>query len=1463
MSGNIEYYPLTHPQKGIWYTEKLYPGTSIGNIAATLKISTNIDFDLMKKAINLVIEKNDAFRMRITEIDGEPKQYITSYEYRKIDFFDFSNQNIEKLYEWDELQVKTPFNLIDSDLCYFAILKIANDLSGFFIKIHHTMADAWSVILFGNEVMEFYQKLKKGSIIDNKNYTSYIEYIFSEYNYINTERYLKDKKFWSDKFLDIPELTFLKTRKESNFLTSAKRKTFIIPAKLRPKIHKYCIENRISILTLFSSALSLYISRVLNRDDIIFGTPVLNRVNYLEKETIGMFISMVPIRLKIDIDSDFTNYVQYVQKEWMSILKHQRYSADLIIKDIRERSKGFGKLYDIALSYQNSRFIKDENIVSQEGRWHFNCHQTESLNIHINERENDGNLVLDYDYQTNLFFSKEIEFLHDHMIRLLWHAIDNPTRELKRIEMVSEKEKNKILYEFNNTNASYPKEKLVHQIFEEQVEKIPDSVAIVFEEKSMTYRELNEKSNQLARFLRNQGVKADSIVGIMVYRSFEMIIGILAILKAGGAYLPLDPNNPADRIRYMLEDSKAQLLLASNEIMNKISFIGKKIDIFDTSIYAGLKSNLDFINKSNNLIYVIYTSGSTGKPKGVMIQHYSVINRINWMQKKYPIYDGYTILQKTTYTFDVSVWELFWWFFSGAKLALLVPMGEKDPAKIVDAIYKHKSTTIHFVPSMLNAFLDYNTINDNQSKLKSLKQVFASGKALTPQSVAKFNKLLFLTNGTQLYNLYGPTEATVDVSYFDCSSEIEHKVIPIGKPIDNTQLYIMDSHHNIQPIGIAGELYISGDALARGYLNNPELTAEKFIENPFTPGERMYKTGDLARWFAKGDIEYLGRIDQQVKIRGFRIELGEIENQILEYDGIIEVSVNTRDDKNGNKILCAYIASNKTINTLILKKYLSKKLPNYMVPSYFVIVEKLPLTSSGKIDRKALPEPVYSSQISYTAPRDKTEILISEIWSQLFSVEKVGIDDSFFDLGGDSLQVMQFISHLSKYDMDINIHDVYEYPTIRELGSRVISCNNENKTVGAEKQKLGKNKHTNQITFLNHSMEVIPITQQILSKALPTLDAAALCYFPDDILREEYFRSEKMREKEVVLFNYIETGLGHIGIIGLPVSISSLYNDKYKSLAYCMDAMKLAKNMGAKVVSLTGLIPSATRYGLDIADKCHLEKLDVQVTTGHTTTSASVILSLERLLDDTGRNITQEKLCVVGLGSIGTTVISLLLSVLNHPSSITLCDVASKKDFLNELKCELRMEYGYNNDIDIVLVKGTDIPDKVYESTLIIGATNVPDVVDVDRLKPGTLIIDDSGPHCFSKDTIIKRLYNSGDIIFTEGGVLQSPVVMKKRRYLPDFIHPDIMNKYWQLFLSEKEITGCILSSLLSAKFRELQPVVGNVRIEDCCRHYNILKKMRYKAAILHFDDFVIPEIHIEHFRNNFGCVRRAINAEV
>src|SRR6266850_848498 len=653
-------------------------------------------------------------------------------------------------------------------------------------------------------------------------------------------------------------------------------------------------------------------------------------------------------------------------------------------------------------------------------------------------------LISCLEYSTDLFKAATIRRMLGHWERLLEGIVAHPEGPVGELPLMSEAEERQVLVEWNDTRVEYGEGKCLHELFEAQVERSAEAIAVTYEGQEVSYEELNRRANQLGHYLQGLGVGPEVRVGLCLERSVELVVGILGILKAGGAYVPLDPDYPQERLAFMLEDSAPAVLLTQGHLQGLFSGISGSMPVLDladaTPPWRGqAESNPERTAMGltgEHLAYVIYTSGSTGRPKGVMNAHCGVVNRLVWMQRAYGLEPHDAVLQKTPVSFDVSVWEFFCPLMTGARLVMARPNGHKDPGYLVEAMRNGQVTTVHFVPSMLQVFLDH----AEAAKHSGLRRVICSGEVLPAKVARCFQERL--TGG--LHNLYGPTEAAIDVTAWTCPADTTQESIPIGRPVANTQIYILDEHLEAVPVGIAGELHVGGVQVARGYLNRPDLTAERFIPNPYgeEAGGRLYKTGDLGRHQRDGDIEYLGRSDYQVKIRGFRIELGEIEAVLSRHGQVKEAVVIAREDTPGEKRLVAYVTAveEEAPNAEELREHLKGALPEYMVPSAFVVLEAMPLTANGKVDRKALPAVDFTAQQTrrYEAPQGEIEEILATIWQELLHVERVGRHDNFFELGGHSLLAVQAISRLREsFRVEISLRNLFEAPTIASLREKV------------------------------------------------------------------------------------------------------------------------------------------------------------------------------------------------------------------------------------------------------------------------------------------------------------------------------------------------------------------------------------------------------------------------------------------
>ena len=1047
---NIEnIYPLSPMQQGILFHSLLAPdaGAYVPQVCITIDGLT--DVIAFQKSWQEVFRRHSilrtAFRWEKRDRPFQVVYRVLELPWQQLNWREFSpSQQQQKLKDFLEEDRKQGFDLKIAPLFRINLIQLTETRYQLVWTQHHLIIDGWSAGLVLKEVFQLYQVFHNGADLPIYSNLPYADYIA----WLGQQDLSAAEKFWKTKLKGFTTPNILQVKQSSSNSTQPNwtQKEISLPATITNQLKTLAKNHQFTLNTLIQGAFAILLNRYCNQDDIVFGATSSGRPATLSGSElmVGLFINTLPIRLQIDPQASLITWLQQLQNQQVEALQYE-YSPLLEIQSWSEIPRG-ATLFEHILVFENypvdasllksQNGLKIEKVTSLE--W-----TSFPLTMLVSAATE---LTFKIKYDSQRFDDSIISNLFVSFYTLLENIANNPQESLIKLPVLTDAQQ-QLLTEWNSTQAEYPQQ-CIHELFAAQVERTPDATAVIFEDEKLTYQELNVKANQLAHYLRSTGVQPEVLIGISLERSMEMVIAILAVLKAGGAYVPLDPEYPQERLDFIQEETQVKTILTQEKIREILSNAAQFPEYNPVNTTSLLNS-----------IYVIYTSGSTGKPKGVINTHRGLVNRLCWMQQTYQLTTDDRVLQKTPFSFDVSLWEFFWTLLFGATLIVAKPGGHKDSGYLVNLIKEQQITTLHFVPSMLEAFLE-------ESQLKgctSIKRVICSGEALT----FELQKRFFTHLNAQLHNLYGPTEAAIDVTYYEgrrdnnifphsLTPSLPHSsCVPIGTPIHNTQIYILDSHLRQVPIGVAGELYIGGDGLARGYLKRPELTAERFIPNPFsspstpsTPSassasSALYKTGDLARYLPDGNIEFLGRIDYQVKIRGFRIELGEIEAVLLQHPEVKTAVVIAKQNQNNNSRLVAYVVpiQAETEATDIatdelktsLRSFLEAKLPSYMIPSAFVILESMPLTPNGKIDRRSLlaVDEMGVKLLHQVPPRNSTEESIAAIWKEVLKLEQVGIYDNFFDLGGNSLLVTQINSRLRQtFELDLPLRSIFEKPTI-------------------------------------------------------------------------------------------------------------------------------------------------------------------------------------------------------------------------------------------------------------------------------------------------------------------------------------------------------------------------------------------------------------------------------------------------
>ena len=1059
-------YPLSYGQRALWFLQQVAPESAAYNLVHAARIPTELDIPALRRAFQKLVDRHPALRTTFAAPHGEPVQRV--HEHMEVSF------QVEDASTWSEEylnarlaeEVYRPFDLERGPLMRVKLFTRSPQDHILVLGMHHIVTDLWSLAVFLHELGVLYTAEKTGVPASLKplpaQYTDFVHWQAEMLAGPEGERLWE---FWRKQLAgELPVLDLPTDRPRPPIQTDrGAAQTIHFSAELTQRLKSLARAHGVPLHTALLAAFQVLLHRYTGQEDILIGSLKAGR-NWKLARVVGYFVNPVVIRGDLSGNPPFAAFLERMHQTARAAFEHGDYPYPLLVERLqptRDPSR-VSPLFQVVFAWQKTtRLLSGQNMASfalsdpgkrmELGELVLESmaleHRVSPFDLTLLMAEAGEELVASVEYNTDLYNKATIQRMLGHFQTLLESIVDDPNQPISTLSLLTEAERQQLLVEWNDTAAEYPQDRCVHELFEAQVERMPEAIAVTFEGKHLTYRELNRQANQLAHYLQKLGVGPETVVGICVERSPEMIVGLLGVLKAGGAYLPLDPTYPLERLTFMLEDANASVLLTQSHLLNRLGATRnteheehkkheKRITLcLDTDwplIAQEPQTDPTSAVTPENLAYVIYTSGSTGQPKGTLLQHRGLCNLVNAQIRAFGVKANSRVLQFASFSFDASVSETFMALLTGATLCLARQETLSSVPDLQRLLQERAITTVTLPPSLLAVL--------PSEGLRSLQTVISAGESCSPLVAARW------APGRRFFNAYGPTEATIGPTLYrveELPEDTSH--VPIGHPIANTQVYILDQRQQPVPVGVPGELYIGGVGVARGYLNRPELTAERFIPDPFSgePGARLYKTGDLARYLPDGNIEFLGRTDHQVKVRGFRVELGEIETVLGRHPALQKVVVVARDDVPGDRRLVAYVVPKEepAPTTSELRRFLKEKLPEYMMPSVFVTLDTLPLTPSGKVDRRALPAPVGvrpELERAFVAPRTPVEEELASVWAQLLGIERVGIYDDFFELGGHSLLATQLLSRVREtFQVEVPLHSFFEAPTVTGLAALI------------------------------------------------------------------------------------------------------------------------------------------------------------------------------------------------------------------------------------------------------------------------------------------------------------------------------------------------------------------------------------------------------------------------------------------
>jgi amino acid adenylation domain-containing protein len=1438
-------HPLSFSQTRLWFLHQLIPGNTAHNVSCAYRLRGPLDLAAFSAAFSDLVLRHESLRSRTVMSAGSPGQVVDAHvpvTMRAEDVQGTGEQDrMRAAVEVAEQVAAEPFDLSTAPLFRHRMLRLADEDHVLVLTLHHLLCDGWSLEVLWRDLDVLYSaRIREESPALPELPLRYVDHVRRERIRQSDEELLGDElSYWRGQLERLAPLRLPTDRaRPADRNPGGARIPFALTAELTEGVRWLSRRLRVTPFMTLLAAFQLLLARWSGQDDVAVGSPVAGRGTPDVEHLVGLFANTLVLRTDLSHDPTFRELAARVREVVLDALDHQELSFDKLVAELHPaRDLSFHPFFQVMISVQDRPVVPRlagllvERVPVQRNSAQFDL----SLSLFTA----DTGMYGEFEYATDLFDAGTVRRMGEQFTALLEAVIDDPERPAAVVPLAGSEPHSATCM----IRPPRPESSLV-ELVESQASRTPDAVAVVYGEEEIRYAELQARADLLAAELRERGVRAEVPVGLYLERSPEMVIGVLAILKSGGACLPLSTRLPVDRIRTVMRLAGAEIMLTDQMISVSAGTVPSVVELGRKPVAP------------DNLAFVLTTSGSSGTPKLVALTHRNLAGFVTTALHSYKLSAGDRLLGFWPHGSDGSIEEIFLTLCGGATLVLAEHVVETAPrfARLCERL----GITAVMLPTAYWHHLADGLREQDMSLPETVRLVTFGGEPALPERLTDW--LRHTGDHVRLVNEYGPSETTIFTTKHELPRLDRPRHVPIGVPIAGATAHVLDPALRPVPSGVVGELYLGGVCVARGYLGRPGETAGRFVADPLArePGARLFRTGDLARRGADGSLEFIGRADQQVKVRGFRIEPEEVERTLVQDPAIAQAAVTADED------LVGYLVTDADLDSI--KVRLADRLPDYMIPAHLIAMDRLPMTATGKVDRQALPPPprnaVPRRTIDSVAARTPVEEHLAQLWRQILRIDRVGVLDTFHDLGGHSLQAAQLASGVAAtFGVEVPVALILRRSTIAGLAEE-IEMRLEDEVAhpvasAAPGWTASRTYGAAGVTFRRFVTR--PLAALLDAEELPPVDAASISCIPDHALRVRGLTAEQYIEDwcqgVAIISGVKDTPVGRIAHVVIPYLESRVYREPGDLVQTVIPGLALARRAGAKVVSLINLLSSATAHGVTLRDAIGTRTDLPRVTTGHAMTTAAVVLNMREVLAAAGRLMSGEELAVLGLGSIGHSVLRLLLSRGERPRRILLCDLYSRRDHLEEIRDEVRGRLGFDGRVDVLTSTGDSVPDQLYEASAIVAATNVPSVLDVDRLPSGCVVVDDSVPHCFDPARSASRLAARSDVLCAEGGELCSPTPMSELRYLPRWATTgrtwETIDRWYER--DPQRFGGCVLAAALAARFDEVPVTVGVPDLAASEQALGLLPRLGFQAVRPQCDDTVFTEDQLARFRQRFG----------